>query len=372
MESREEFCRLALQAGSNRRELCRRYGISPTTGYTWLERYQGAGRDGLVDRSRRPHHSPEHTSAAMAAEVVALRQQHPTWGGRKLRARLLALDPGRPVPSASSITRILQRHGLIDAAASDQRRPPIRFCAPFPNDLWQMDFKGHFPLAGVGRCHPLTVLDDASRFNLALRALANEQTATVKPELIRLFRCYGLPNRILCDNGAPWGNGRGGEVTALGVWLLQLDVLLIHGRPAHPETQGKDERFHRTLGEELLAARSFGTLTEAQCAFEEWRECYNLERPHEALDLATPISRYHLSPRPYPERLPPVEYPAGTVVRRVKSRGEISFGGRVYFVGAALHRYPVALHPTDETAVYEVHFRHYRVGRIDCREPVEA
>ena len=351
MEAREEFCRVACQEESTMRELCRRYGISPTTGYRWLGRYQAEGRAGLADRSRR---------------------QHPTWGGRKLRARLLALGTSSPVPSASSITRILQRHGLVDPAASAQRRSPLRFCAPYPNDLWQMDFKGHFPLVDRGRCHPLTVLDDASRFDLALRALANEQSDTVKAELIRLFRCYGLPNRILCDNGAPWGNGRGGEVTTLGVWLLQLDVRLVHGRPAHPQTQGKDERFHRTLNEELVAARSFATLGEAQRAFDEWREIYNLERPHEAIDLATPITRYHLSPRCYPEQLPAIEYPPGTLVRRVKSRGEISFHGQVYFVGRALYHYPVALHPTEDAAVYEVHFRHYRVGRIDCREPAGA
>jgi hypothetical protein len=235
-----------------------------------------------------------------------------------------------------------------------------------------MDFKGHFALTGRGRCHPLTVLDDASRFNLGLRALGNEQTPTTQAELIRLFERYGLPNRILCDNGAPWGNGRGGTVTALGVWLMDLGVELIHGRPRHPQTQGKDERFHRTLMDELVTRRSFATLAEAQGAFDAFRDCYNLERPHEALGLDTPITHYQPSVRVYPQRLPAIEYDPGLLVRKVKSRGEISLFGRVYFIGEALHRYPVALRPTEEAAVYDVLFRHYRVGRIDCREPAEA
>jgi hypothetical protein len=235
-----------------------------------------------------------------------------------------------------------------------------------------MDFKGHFALAGQGRCHPLTVLDDASRFNLGLRALPNEQTATTQAELIRLFERYGLPNRILCDNGAPWGNGRGGIITALGVWLMRLDVLLIHGRPAHPQTQGKDERFHRTLGEELLSTRSFASLAEVQRAFDAWRDIYNQQRPHEALGLATPITHYQPSIRPYPASLPAIEYAPGLLVRKVKSRGEICLFGRSYIIGEALYRYPVALRPTDDAAVYDVLFRHYVVGRIDCRQPDQA
>jgi transposase InsO family protein len=371
MDAREEFCQLADQEDRNIRGLCRRFAISPTTGYMWMGRYQTEGRRGLADRSRRPHSSPLRSDSAIEEAVCALRRQHPAWGGRKLRARLLALGTSPPVPSASSITRILQRHGLIDPAQTAQHQPVTRFEAPFPNDLWQMDYKGHVPLARSGRCHPLTVLDDHSRFALGVRALGNEQASTVKAELIRLFARYGLPNRILCDNSAPWGASCVGRYTALGIWLLHLDVPVIHGRPHHPQTQGKDERFHRTLAEELLATRTFDTLEHAQAACDQWRYLYNHLRPHEALDLAPPITRYQPSPRSYPAQLPTIEYPAGTLVRTVKSRGEISLGGRVYFIGEALYHYPVALHETTDPAVYDVFFRHYHVSRIDCREPTE-
>jgi transposase InsO family protein len=371
VDTREEFCGLAGQEGTNIRELCRRFGISPTTGYQWLARYRAAGRAGLADRSRRPHTCPGQAPAATEAVVVELRRQHPTWGGRKLRARLLALGTSPPVPSASSVTRILQRHRLIDPVQAAAHRPVTRFEAPFPNALWQMDYKGHVPLARFGRCHPLTVLDDHSRFALGVRALPNERSSTTKAELIRLFQSYGLPNRILCDNSGPWGCSYRGRYTALGIWLLHLDVAVIHGRPYHPQTQGKDERFHRTLEQELFAARTFDTLDQAQAACDRWRHTYNHIRPHEALAMAAPITRYRPSPRSYPERLPPIEYARGDLVRTVKSRGEISIAGRPYFIGEALYHYPVALRETADPAVYNVFFRHYLVGSIDRREPVE-
>jgi transposase InsO family protein len=368
MDEREEFARLAATEGANRRELCRRYGISPTTGYTWLRRYQEQGRAGLADHARRPWHSPGQTPAAVEARVIAVRQEHPAWGGRKIRAVLLR--EGIPAPSASTITAILTRHQLIAPEATLLRLQPQRFEAAYPNDLWQMDFKGHIPLVGGGRCHPLTVLDDHSRFNLGLRALGSEQTEPVKAELIRLFCRYGLPNRILCDNGPPWGSSVG-PFTTLGVWLLHLDVVPIHGRPYHPQTQGKDERFHRSLTEELLRTRSFATLHDAQAAFDGWRHVYNQVRPHEALGLVPPMTRYRSSPRPYPQQVPVIDYPDTDVVRRPSTRGVIKLRGRSFYVGEAFHGYPVALRPTPDEAGYTVFFRHYAVARIDLHAPLE-
>lgn len=366
MDTREEFCLLALAEGSNVRELCRRFGISPTTGYTWMRRYQTEGRRGLADRSRQPQSSPWQSDAATEAAVCALRQEHPRWGGRKLQA-VLRRRGQSPLPSPSTITAILRRHGL--PAVCSQHRPVTRFCAPYPNDLWQMDYKGHFALATSGRCHPFTVLDDASRFNLAVRALRNEQHATVQTELTTLFCRYGLPNRILCDNGAPWGNPRGGQYTALGLWLLHLDVQVIHGRPFHPQTQGKEERFHRTLETELLATRTFGSLEQAQRAFDAWRRTYNHERPHEAVGLRPPVTGYQPSRRAYPAHLPAITYPPGTLVCTVNSKGELRLDGRGYFVGDALYGYPLGLRPTQDPAIVDVLFRHYPVARIDRRAP---
>jgi transposase InsO family protein len=369
MDEREEFVRLALADGANRRELCRRYGISPTTGYLWLRRYQEQGRVGLADHSRRPQHSPGQTPAVMEARVVAVRQAHPAWGGRKIRAVLCA--EGLPAPSASTITSILARHHLIAPEATLLRLQPRRFEAAGPNDLWQMDFKGHLPLVGGGRCHPFTVLDDHSRFNLGLWALGSEGTQPVKARLIQLFQRYGLPNRILCDNGTPWGSSVS-RFTAFGVWLLHLDVPLIHGRPYHPQTQGKEERFHRSLTDELLRTQLFATLDAAQTAFDAWRQVYNHVRPHEAIGLVPPSTRYQSSPRSYPRHLPAIEYPQAAVVRRVTTRGVIKLEGRSFYVGEAFAGYPLAIHPTDDAAMHTVYFRHYAVLRINLRDPVGA
>jgi transposase InsO family protein len=369
VDEREEFCRLAGQEGTNRRELCRRYGVSPTTGYGWLRRYEQEGRAGLVDRSRRPLRSPGKTAAALDEQILQVREEHPTWGGRKIRAVLQ--QRGHAAPSASTITAILARYHRLDPADSVSRQQPIRFEAAFPNALWQMDFKGHFPLVGGGRCHPLTVLDDHSRFSLAIRALGTEQTAPVKAELIRLFQRYGLPNRILCDNGAPWGSSVS-RFTALGVWLLHLDVVPIHGRPYHPQTQGKEERFHRTLTSEVVRATSFAALPEAQHAFDAWRQVYNQVRPHEGIGLVPPSTRYQASPRAYPEQLPAIDYPATDLVRRVTTRGVIKAWGMNFYVGEAFSGYPLALRPTEEEGRYTVYFRQFAVAQVERRRTSPA
>lgn len=366
MSLRTDFVEAAGHAGANIRELCRQFSISPPTGYKWLRRYQAEGVVGLADRSRRPSTSPSRTNNAMEQEVLALRGKHPAWGGRKLRARLRALDR-EGVPSASTITAILHRHGQIDPAESAKHRPFQRFERPTPNDLWQMDFKGYFPLQ-LGHCHPLTVLDDHSRFCVGLRACDNEQTPTVQASLTELFRQYGLPNWMLMDNGPPWGAAGETPYTALTVWLLQLGVGISHGRPHHPQTQGKDERFHRTLRAELLITQTFPDLLVCQQAFDEWRNTYNRDRPHEALGLATPISRYQPSPRPFTEVLPTIEYESGAVVRKVQDKGEIWFRGRPYRVASAFRGHHVALREADLDGIYTVHFGAFPIAQIDCRD----
>lgn len=362
MSQRRAFVELAGKAGANMRELCRRFGISPPTGYKWLTRYREGGVPVLQDQSRRPQRSPAQTADTMEAAVLAERAVHPTWGGRKLQRRLVNL--GRhSVPAPSTITAILRRHGQLDAAANATHRPWQRFEAPFPNALWQMDFKGHFALGNHRRCHPLTVLDDCSRFNVGLVACGDEGGETVRDCLTPIFRCYGLPDRMLMDNGGPWGEGR--EYTKLAVWLLRLDIAVSHGRPYHPQTQGKDERFHRTLQAELLGNRLFADHAHCQAAFDPWRDSYNFERPHEALGLATPASRYTMSRRPFPERLPAIEYGPGDQVRKVQGNGELYFLGRVLTVGRAFIGEPVALRPTVVDGRWEVFYCRQHLGGID-------
>ena len=214
MDERREFVRLALQEGANRRELCRRFGISPDVGYKWLRRWQ-AGDEQLAERSRRPSLSPSRSPAEMEAQVLAARERHPAWGARKLR-RWLA-DQGATVPAASTVHEILRRHGRIDPRVSaDQAR--LRFERPAPNELWQMDFKGWVTLAGGARCHPLTIVDDHSRFSPCLKACADQQGSTVRSHLESSFRRYGLPEAIFVDNGSPWGDASGGRWTRLCGW----------------------------------------------------------------------------------------------------------------------------------------------------------
>jgi transposase InsO family protein len=307
MEQRREFVLLFEQEGANRRALCRRFGISPETGYALGRRYREEGVAGLGDRSRRPQRSPGRTGAAMEARVLAVRDAHPCWGGRKIRRRLQDLGH-EEVPSASTITEVLRRHGRIDPAASAARELPLRFERAAPNELWQMDFKGHFAIVS-GRCHPLTVLDDHSRYSLGLRACGDETEATVETELTAIFRRYGLPLRMLMDNGSPWGSAHAEHrYTRFELWLMELGIAVSHGRPYHPQTQGKDERFHRTLAAEAIGRRRFADLAACQRRFDRWREVYNTERPHEALDLATPMARYIPSPRAFPEKLEPFDY----------------------------------------------------------------
>lgn len=365
---RQEFVMLAQQEEANIRELCRRFSISPATAYTLLARYRQEGADGLRDRSRRPMHSPRQTDPALEAAVCAVRAAHPAWGGRKIRRYLL--DHGQPeVPAASTITDILRRHDLLDAREATKHRAWQRFEAAAPNDLWQMDFKGQIALR-QGRCHPLTVLDDHSRYCLALQACGDERTGTVQARLIALFERYGLPWRLLADNGAPWGDG-GSRDTALTVWLLRLGITVGHGRPYHPQTQGKEERFHRTLKAEVLAAENFADLTAAQAAFDPWRLSYNHERPHEALGMATPSSRYAPSARRYPERLPEIEYGPDDAVRKVQEDGELSFANRIFRVSKAFRGERVAIRPTVTDGVFVVAFMTHRIAQIDLRDPME-
>jgi transposase InsO family protein len=346
--------------------LCRRFGISRKTGYKWVQRF-GHG-ESLADQSRRPARCPTQTPPPLEQQVLQLRGEHPAWGGRKIHTRLKVL--GVPsVPAPSTITDILRRHGLIDPQEAAKHAPFVRFEHPCPNDLWQMDFKGQFRLVHGGWCFPLTILDDHSRFALALRACGDQKALTVQGQMIEVFRRYGLPCRILTDNGSPWGCDGEHRYTVLTVWLIRLGIAVSHGRPYHPQTQGKDERFHRTLNAELLRDRSFGDFVHAQDHFDAWRDVYNLQRPHEALDMAVPASRYRPSPRSYPQALPPIEYGPGDVVRRVHADGYLQYRCRTFKLSQAFTGYPVALRPTGVDGVLEVYFCHQRIAQIDLRDP---
>jgi transposase InsO family protein len=362
MQVRQEFVSVAQHAGLSIAELCRRYGISRKTGYKWLARAD-AGERAFTDRSRRPSTSPQMTAPAIEAAVLALRDAHPVWGGRKLHHALLHHALLQPVPAPSTITAILRRHGRVP--------PPERavhayqrFEHPAPNALWQLDFMGQ-PDLPLGKLHPLTVLDDHSRFALVVAACPHQREDLVQEHLTAAFRRYGLPRRILTDNGSPWGGTGAGGMTGLEAWWLQLGIAVSHGRPYHPQTQGKVERLHRTLWAEAVGTQPFRDLAEAQHRFDAWRAVYNHQRPHEALAYAVPASRYHPSPHPFPERLPPIRYGPDDAVRQVYHPGRISFRGQEYFVGHGLIGYPVAVRPTSDAGIVAVWYCQRQVATLD-------
>jgi transposase InsO family protein len=353
---REELIRLARQPEANVSELCRRFGISRKTGYKWL------GREDGQDRSRRPKTSPGRTAADVEAHVLAIRHEHPAWGARKIACVLLR-DHGIEL-ATSTANSVLRRHGLIQPEASRAATAWQRFEHEAPNALWQIDFKGHFQMRS-GRCHPLTVLDDHSRFNIVLQALGNEQRESVQPALQAAFERYGLPERINSDNGPPWGTSMDGAITGLGVWLIRLGVQLSHSRPLHPQTNGKDERFHRTLAAEVLRERVFDDLQDVQRAFTPWRNDYNLKRPHEAIGMQTPADRYQPSPRQMPSVLPAIEYRSDDLVRRVGDGGCISYKDHFFRVGKALRGEYVALRRRpNEADAFDVYFSTHRLNAV--------
>jgi len=365
MDARSEFVMLASEEGANIRQLCRRFGISPTTGYKWLERWRAAGRSGLQEQSRRPQTSPARSIWAVEDAVLSVRAEHPAWGGRKIARRLKDLGQ-EVVPAPSTVTAILKRHGVELGKFGGGSPTFTRFERSRPNELWQMDFKGHVAMH-TGRLHPLTVLDDHSRFSVTLAACADEQTETVRQHLIAAFRRYGLPERLITDNGSPWGDGPGSPYTPLGVWLIEHGVKISHSRPYHPQTMGKDERFHRSLKAEVLSAPIFADIAAAQRAFERWRTVYNTQRPHEALELAVPASRYQPSPRDYAETVAPFEYAPSDAVRRVQQGGHISFLGHNLKVPKAFRGKYIAFRPTTQDGVFEVVFRTQTIATVDIR-----
>ena len=366
MDARLEFVMLATVEGANVRQLCRRFGISPTTGYKWLERYRLAGTAGLEEVSRRPRQSPSRSAVTTETAVLSMRAEHPAWGGRKIARRLKDLGQDA-VPAPSTVTAILKRHGVELGAHGGGQSAFTRFERARPNELWQMDFKGHVALHAAGRLHPLTVLDDHSRFAVVLAACTNEQTETVRQQLIIAFRRYGLPERLITDNGSPWGDGPGSPFTPLGVWLIEHGIRISHSRPYHPQTMGKDERFHRSLKAEVLSGPPFADLPAAERAFDRWRDVYNTQRPHEALGLGVPASRYQPSPRDYVETIAPFEYAPNDIVRRVQQGGHVSFLGRTLKVPKAFRGKAVAFRPTTQDGVFDAVFRTQIIATIDIR-----
>jgi transposase InsO family protein len=364
VEEKKEFVELASKPGVNRRELCRRFGISPSTGYQLLERYLRDGEAGLEQRSRRPVHSPTRTAAMVEAKILELRDET-HWGARKIAdvlSRELQRDIKRP-----TVHSILRRNGRVDPNEAAKHTAWTRFEHEQPNDLWQMDFMGPIPTAR-GRYHPLTIVDDHSRYNTCLRACADQRTETVQSVLTDVFCRYGLPWRMTMDNGSPWGDDGRVPLTKLTAWLIRLGVAVSHSRPYHPQTQGKDERFHRTVRDELTNHIPFRDQDHLQNSFDVLNHRYNYRRPHESLGMQRPADRYRPSRRSMPAVLLPIEYGQGVITRSVDESGKIHFRGQSLRVGKGCAGMLVALRPTIGEHM-EVYFCQQQIAVIDLSDP---
>lgn len=366
MQQKIEFVLQSLHGELSFSELCRRYKISRKTGYKWVGRYSGQGLSGLDELPRKPIVSPSKICPVVEGHIISLRHANPEWGAKKLR-RLLEWEKqdGKfsfDIPACSTINQVLRRNGLISDAKSRQAKNWQRFEYDHPNDLWQMDFKGYFNLLNGKPCHPLTITDDHSRFNIGLYASENQRWDTVKHLLSMSFNNFGLPDGILTDNGSPWGAA--GNVPATGEkaftklekWMIQLNIRILHGMPYHPQTQGKEERFHRTLKAELLQYNTFRDHGHCQEEFDRWREKYNCLRPHEAIAMQAPVSRYQPSKRNFDPVIKPPWYDTSATVRKVMHHGSICFKGNNFKVGKAFIGDYVALKPTLNDKEYDIFY----------------
>ena len=353
-------------------ELCERYAISRKTGYKWLDRFDEAGRPGLRDRSRAPHHCPHAMSDDVARVICEARRQHPSWGPEKL---LDWLAPRHPDvvdwPAVSTAGDFLARRGLVKKRRrrrTYQHPGVVPATTTQPNDLWTADFKGHFRTQDGIYCYPLTITDLHTRFLLACHGLLSTKGQGVRPVFDRLFREYGLPRAIRTDNGVPFATTGIHGLSQLNVWWIRLGIQHQRILPAHPQQNGAHERMHKTLkGEAIRPPRA--TLAAQQRKFNRFRHEYNEERPHQTLRGRPPASLYRPSPRMYTGGLPPIEYPGHFIVKRVTNAGTIRFKKRLLFLANALKQHQGGLEEVDD-GIWSLHFCHVLLGRIDERDSI--
>ncbi len=359
---KEEFVQKALIEKVPITDLAKEYNVSRPTIYKWINRYLEEGPDGLIELSRRPHNSPNRTSSENTQLILDIRGQR-KWGGRKLRQALINKGHER-LPAEVTVNRVLKRNGKVDPIESEKRQQFIRFEKEKPNELWQMDFKGHFKM-GSQRCHPLTVLDDHSRFSITLKACLAETYEVVHSGLEAAFYEYGMPDAMTMDNGSPWKGSPPWVLSRLTVWLMRLGIKVGHSSVRHPQTQGKIERFHRSLKDEVLKFQQFKSLGHTQEIFDDWRSIYNYERPHEGIGLHCPSERYTGSSKIYPAKLPEIEYLCEDAVRKVHMNGTISYLDITHFVGEHLRGEYVAVRPTSKESVLSIYFVNTKIGTIE-------
>lgn len=363
MNQRTEFVLRAMQT-DNFRQLCQEYEISTKTGYKWRERFLQSGLSGMTELSRRPKSSPKGLEEAVVCEIVRLKHQHRHWGPRKLRKVYERMHA--EVPSESSFKRVLERAGLVQERQLRARNQAGRLFsgrkASAPNEIWTVDFKGWWHVGGSKRCEPLTVRDEFSRYLLELRAVADARTQTVRACFERLFEQHGVPGAIRSDNGAPFASDQGVlGLSKLSAWWVVLGIDLERGRPGCPQDNGGHERLHLDVERELRGRDA----VEQQAGFDEWRQTFNQERPHEALGMKCPAQVYKPSERKYEGTPEDLAY-KGMESRRVMKWGSISVGNQLVFISGALAGWSVGLESCGE-ATYRVWFGRLLLGQLDAR-----
>lgn len=360
-DQRKEFAQAALEC-SNFSALCREYGITRRTGLKWKARYEA--QEPLSDRSRRPNTSPTRTPEAVERRILELRTENPGWGAKTLR-KVLENQGEQNLPCVKTVNNILHRHGCISPEESQKRQPFTRYEKEKCNMMWQTDFKGEFRMEDNNYCYPLTIIDDHSRFSIKIAPRLSTKNVVI-PVFTEVFHEYGLPDSILSDNGAQFAGFRKGY-TQFERWLMELDILPIHGRIKHPQTQGKIERFHRTMKQELLNHISISNIDDAEVQFGDWREKYNNIRPHEALGMKTPGQVYIASPRAYPEKIQDWEYGGEYHVIKVNSWGYARFDKwQVYLSETMIDKY-IEFRPSPDGESFFACYRNFKIAEFNTQ-----
>jgi len=370
MEQRIQFIIDVLDGTYSMSELCEAYSISRKTGYKWLGRYQPDDPASLQDRSRAPHSHPQEISVAVKQAVLAVKTRFPNWGAPQIRTRLKREHPDWDhYPAVSTLGLFLRNQGLTQPRRRCRRTAtPTEFpltSGRYANQVWCADYKGHFHTKDGHRCNPLTISDQASRYLLCCRHVAQMNYDLARMGFERTFRQYGLPEVIRTDNGTPFSSIGLGGLSRLSYWWIRLGIRPERIEPGHPEQNGRHERMHRTL-KAYTATPPAKTLAAQQKRFHAFKKEYNQDRPHEALGMRTPSEYYVRSLREYPSRLPEITYPDSMRIRKVKGSGEIKLFNKLLYVTQSLHGQPVGIEQTDEDSS-RLWYCSYLLGRIDHR-----
>ena len=361
-DQRREFAQAAMYC-SNFSALCREFGITRRTGRKWVERYES--QQPLTDRSRRPHTSPARTPEEIELLILAVRAENPGWGAKTIHS-VLTREGHHDLPCVKTVNNILRRYGCISPEESRKHIPFTRFEKERCNMMWQTDFKGEFRMADGSYCYPLTILDDHSRFSLRIAPRSGTANVVI-PVFTEVFLEYGMPESILSDNGAQFAGFKKGY-TQFEKWLMDLDILPIHGRIKHPQTQGKIERFHRTMKHELLNHMQIEDLEDAEKKLAAWREKYNHIRPHEALGMKTPAEVYEPSTRQYPEEIQKYEYGGEHHVIKVNSWGYVRFDKFQVYLSETMKDQYIEFRPSPDGESFIACYRNFKIAEFDTED----